>query len=102
MDFNFDLIIESFPLLLMGAGVTIKITTLSVLLGVIIGLVVGILRICTLKPLRILAMVYIDFLRGTPLLVQIFLVPQMKGWQHWRSVFRGNRTLWCQQRCLCR
>ncbi|MCI5567312.1 MAG: amino acid ABC transporter permease [Veillonellaceae bacterium] len=74
MDFNFDLIIESFPLLLMGAGVTIKITTLSVLLGVIIGLVVGILRICTLKPLRILAMVYIDFLRGTPLLVQIFLV----------------------------
>jgi len=31
-------------------------------------------RICQYKPLRTLAAVYIDFIRGTPLLVQIFLV----------------------------
>ena len=45
MHFNFDLVVNSFPLLLVGAGVTIKITALSVALGVVIGLFVGIARI---------------------------------------------------------
>ncbi len=74
MSLNFDLIVNSFPLLLMGALVTIKITALSVALGIIIGLFVGIARISHVKLLRIAAMFYIDFLRGTPLLVQIFLM----------------------------
>lgn len=74
MQFNFDLVVNSFPLLLVGAGVTIKITALSVALGVVIGLFVGIARISRLCILRVLAAVYVDFFRGTPLLVQIFLV----------------------------
>ncbi len=74
MDFNFSLVVESFPLLLTGALVTIKITALSVALGVVIGLFVGIARICHVRVLRMLAAVYVDFLRGTPLLVQIFLI----------------------------
>lgn len=83
MNFNFDLVVTSFPLLLLGAGVTIKITAMSVALGVLIGLFVGIARICRVKPLRFLAAVYVDFFRGTPLLVQIFLfyfaVPVITG-----------------------
>lgn len=83
MNFNFDLVVTSFPLLLLGAGVTIKITVMSVALGVLIGLCVGIARICRVKPLRFLAAVYVDFFRGTPLLVQIFLfyfaVPVITG-----------------------
>ena len=74
MQFNFDLVVNSFPLLLVGAGVTIKITALSVALGVVIGLFVCIARISRLRILRVLAAVYVDFFRGTPLLVQIFLV----------------------------
>lgn len=74
MHFNFDLVANSFPLLLVGAGVTIKITALSVALGVVIGLFVGIARISRIRILRILAAIYVDFFRGTPLLVQIFLV----------------------------
>lgn len=74
MQFNFDLVVNSFPLLLVGAGVTIKITALSVALGVVIGLFVGIACISRLRILRVLAAVYVDFFRGTPLLVQIFLV----------------------------
>ena len=74
MQFNFDLVVTSFPLLLVGAGVTIKITALSVALGVVIGLFVGIARISRIKILRVLAAIYVDFFRGTPLLVQIFLV----------------------------
>jgi polar amino acid transport system permease protein len=74
MSFNSDLVINSFPLLLLGAGVTIKITALSVAVGVVIGLFVGVARISSFRLLRFLAAVYVDFFRGTPLLVQIFLV----------------------------
>lgn len=74
MNFDFNLVVDSFPLLLVGAGITIEITALSVALGMVIGLFVGIARISTIKPVRWIAAAYIDFLRGTPLLVQIFLI----------------------------
>ena len=45
MNFDFDLAVNSFPVLLVGALVTIKITAISVALGVVIGLVVGVARI---------------------------------------------------------
>ncbi|MBO4852171.1 MAG: amino acid ABC transporter permease [Schwartzia sp.] len=74
MDMNFELMAQAMPLLLMGAGVTIKITAISVLLGILIGLFIGIARISTNRVIHLVAAVYVDFLRGTPLLVQIFLV----------------------------
>lgn len=74
MDFNFALVADAFPLLLTGAVVTVEITAISVGLGLLIGLVAGVARICNFLPIRILAAVYVDFIRGTPLLVQIFLI----------------------------
>ena len=74
MDFNFQLVQDSLPLLLMGAAITVKITALSVIVGIIIGLFMGIARIVNIRIFRIIAAVYVDFFRGTPLLVQIFLV----------------------------
>lgn len=74
MDINFDLMAESFPLLLAGAGITVEITAISVGFGLLIGCLVGIARLSTIKPVRYFANVYVDFIRGTPLLIQIFLV----------------------------
>ncbi len=74
MEFNFELMADSFPLLLAGAAITVEITALSVGFGLLIGCLLGIARLCNVKPLRYLANVYVDFIRGTPLLVQIFLV----------------------------
>ena len=74
MSFNTDLVVSALPLLLMGALVTVKITAISVGLGIVIGLFVGIARIARSRVLRVLAAIYVDFLRGTPLLVQIFLI----------------------------
>ncbi len=74
MEMNFGLMAQAVPLLLMGAAVTVKITALSVFLGIIGGLFVGIARISSSRVLRLVSAVYVDFLRGTPLLVQIFLV----------------------------
>ena len=74
MDFNVALAVNALPLLLEGAVVTVKITAISVSLGILIGLVVGIARIAKFWLVRMLAAVYVDFFRGTPLLVQIFLI----------------------------
>lgn len=73
MDFRWDLVWESMPLLLEGAWLTVKLTAIAVFFGIIIGTIMGMLRI-TRTPFRYLAAVYIDFTRGTPLLVQIFII----------------------------
>ena len=71
---NFELMANSFPPLLAGAAITVEITAMSVTFGLLIGCMIGIARLCSIKPLRYFANVYVDFIRGTPLLVQIFLV----------------------------
>ena len=71
---DFDLILNSLPLLGIGALVTIEITAVAVTCGVLIGLFVGIAELSRYKALRLPAKVYVDFIRGTPLLVQIFII----------------------------
>ena len=61
-------------LLLLGALVTLKITLVAVSCGVLIGLFVGIAELSSYKLLRFPAKVYVDIIRGTPLLVQIFII----------------------------
>lgn len=74
MSFDFDLIVRSFPLLLAGAVITVQITAISVGCGLLIGMFAGIARLAKIWPVRLLASVYVDFIRGTPLLVQIFII----------------------------
>lgn len=73
-DFDLDLVFESFPLLLEGALVTIEITAISVGLGMLFGMFIGIAEISKNTFLRTVSRVYVTFLRGTPLLVQIFMI----------------------------
>lgn len=72
--FDFELIWNSLPLLITGAGVTIEITAISVGIGFILGLIVSICRLSQLKIIKGIAICYVNILRGTPLLVQIFLI----------------------------
>ena len=74
MEMNLGLMWDAIPLLLTGAAVTVKITAISVMLGIVGGLFIGIARISENRAIHLAAAVYVDFLRGTPLLVQIFLV----------------------------
>lgn len=83
MTLDFGLMVQALPLLLQGAWLTIQITFLAVLMGTIIGLFLGIMRVSHNKILSGIATVYVEFIRGTPLLVQIFLIhfatPQLLG-----------------------
>ena len=71
---DLELIEKSLPFLLQGALITIEITMLSVGIGFFIGLFTGIARISRVRLLRITATIYADGIRGTPLLIQIFLI----------------------------
>ncbi|MBD2292984.1 ABC transporter permease subunit [Anabaena sphaerica FACHB-251] len=71
---SFSLILQSLPTLLNGVLVTLQLAFLSVFLGLIGGSFIGIIRLSAIKPVRWLARAYIDFFRGTPLLVQIFMI----------------------------
>jgi polar amino acid transport system permease protein len=74
MSFDFNLIWNSLPLLLTGAGVTIEITLMAVSLGFVIGLITSICRLSGVKILKFIAVCYVNIIRGTPLLVQIFII----------------------------
>ena len=74
MEFDFSLIINSLPLLLKGAGLTLEITALAVGLGLVIGLILSLAQLSQSAFLRWPAKVYVDVMRGTPLLIQIFII----------------------------
>jgi arginine/lysine/histidine/glutamine transport system substrate-binding/permease protein len=69
-----NVILNALPNLLQGAFVTLELTAFSVFLGMIAGSLIGIARLSPVTPLRWITRAYVDFFRGTPLLVQIFMI----------------------------
>lgn len=65
---------ESLPSLLSGLGVTLEITVIALIFATILGLVFGLMAISPNKLLRSIARVYVDIIRGTPLIVQAFFI----------------------------
>lgn len=57
-----------------GLIVTIEISLYSLVIALVLGLLVGLMRISANPALRNLAILYIEVIRGTPLLVQIFIM----------------------------
>jgi len=71
---NLEVIIENLPLILPLAGVTIKIALISMGIGLVLGLVTALFRFYQLPVLNKLSELYVFIIRGTPLLVQIYIV----------------------------
>ena len=69
-----ELIIKYWPLFLEGATTTVLLSFFSVIVGVGCGTLMALARLSTNKFLSKAAKVYIDTIRGTPLLVQLYLV----------------------------
>ena len=74
MGIQWDLIREAIPLMAIGLLATLKISGLAIVFGTVLGFVFGLLSVGPLVPLRLMVRAYVDFIRGTPLLIQIFLV----------------------------
>jgi arginine/ornithine transport system permease protein len=69
-----EIIIQSLPRLLSGSLVTIQITALSVFIGFFMAIPLSILRVSSNKMLSLPVYAFTFYFRGTPLLVQIFLI----------------------------
>ena len=71
---NFELMIETFPKLLSGLNLTIQLVTISLFLGFCFAIGLALLRLSNNTFLSFFAKTYVFYFRGTPLLVQIFLI----------------------------
>jgi len=82
---NWGLALQTLPVLLQGAVLTLELTAGAVAIGVVLGLFLALGRLSHTGVLRVVCRAYIDFFRGTPLLAQLFLtgfgLPQLFGWQ---------------------
>jgi cystine transport system permease protein len=74
MDATLDLLRQSAPLLLKGAGYTVALSLIGMSLGLALGFGLALMRLSRSPLLRWPASIYVSAIRGTPLLVQLFLI----------------------------
>ncbi|MBG0775535.1 MAG: ABC transporter permease subunit [Desulfovibrionaceae bacterium] len=60
-------------ILLIGLWITLKVSFLAIIAGIVLGLLTGLMRISDNPCFRWLSITYIELIRGSPLLVQIFI-----------------------------
>lgn len=72
--FRFDLVIGSLPELLVGAWLTIQLSVIAMAIGIVIAILSSAIRMGGPAPLKWLIGAYIEVIRNTPFLVQIFIV----------------------------
>lgn len=70
---NFSFLDKYLPYFVSGTGITIIISIVTVVLGTLIGLVMALIKLSKNKPLNWIANIYIEVLRGTPMLLQIMI-----------------------------
>lgn len=70
----FTTLLSSYPLFLKGTYLTLQISLLSIILGLILGLFFALLSQSNMKALRWINIIYVLIVRGTPLIVQIFVL----------------------------
>ncbi|MBE6117245.1 MAG: amino acid ABC transporter permease [Erysipelotrichaceae bacterium] len=68
-----DVFLEYWPIFLKGAIGTLRFSFIAVFFGSILGCLVSFLRLSKIKVLETLSSVYVTVLRGTPLLVQMYI-----------------------------
>jgi glutamine transport system permease protein len=74
MDFDVSVIVKAIPALLQGAKLTVLITVVGLLGGAVVGLVFGLMRAYGNRLLDTLGFLYIELVRGTPIVVQVMFI----------------------------
>jgi polar amino acid transport system permease protein len=72
--FYFEQLIGSLPFFLKGLGMTIAVSGLSLLIGTAIGFLWGVIRASHSRLLKSAVGAWVDLIRGTPFLVQVFII----------------------------
>ena len=74
MDIVFETAVKYNDIFMAGAKITIIISFLSCFFGLFLGVILAFMKISGVKILQAVAAVYVEVIRGTPVLVQISLV----------------------------
>ncbi|WP_409304821.1 amino acid ABC transporter permease [Peribacillus sp. SCS-155] len=69
-----DTITTALPFLLKGLQVTLYIFVIAIIFGFLIGLIVALFRLAPIKILNWIGRIFVDAIRGTPFLVQLFFI----------------------------
>jgi L-cystine transport system permease protein len=71
---NYKFLVDTFFVALSGAPMAILITVVSLLIAIPLGFLLALVRINEVKFLNGFAQIYVSFVRGTPMIVQIFII----------------------------
>lgn len=74
MPIDLEFLQSILPQLMAGAWITIQLTVFAIVAGVVLGLVLALLRLSKNPVLSAPTTAFIEFMRGTPLLAQIFMI----------------------------
>lgn len=69
-----EILVKYRVMLFDGAKITLIVSLITILIGLIFGTLMAFMKMSKIPPLRWLANVYVEFIRGTPVLVQISIV----------------------------
>ncbi|EKQ58130.1 MULTISPECIES: amino acid ABC transporter permease [unclassified Clostridium] len=72
--FNIELVFKDLPQLLSRLHITLLIVLSATVIGVFLGVILALFRLYKIPVLNQIAIVYTSFMRGTPILVQMFIV----------------------------
>jgi len=70
----FNILMETKGIFFKAMLLTLELTVVSIILGIVIGLVFALLKISNIKILKLISDIYVYLVRGTPLIVQIFIL----------------------------
>ncbi|MEO2076348.1 MAG: amino acid ABC transporter permease [Bacillus sp. (in: firmicutes)] len=71
---DFSLVTKFIPFMLKATIVTLELSVVSIFIGLILGLFIALMKISSIKVLSLIADFYLWIIRGTPMLVQLFIV----------------------------
>lgn len=71
---NFAVLAEYWPALLAGLEMTVKVSVMSIIVGTLMGVTGALAKISRFRVIRALAFTYVEWIRNTPLLIQILFI----------------------------
>lgn len=74
MKFDWSVIVDNWPLLLQGAGITVILTIATMALSLPSGMALTLMRMSRLAPVRVFAVSFVEFFRTTPIILQVYWV----------------------------
>lgn len=74
MGLDVQLIIDVWPMLVKGFAWTVIISLSAIVLGLVLGVLAALGTLSPYRPLRWIAQTYVEVIRGTPFMIQVFLI----------------------------